>query len=87
MCGQSLEGPPAAVIVALARVQAVLGARARTVAAQRPPAVASYVAIGRRRRHLTMDKDQQFSTEVNYCWREVESMLGYPQAHCIPFLL
>ena len=58
ICGQSLEGPPAAVLVALARVQAVLGARARTVAAQRPPAVPSYVAVGRRGRHLAIDQDQ-----------------------------
>ena len=56
--GQSLEGPPAAVLVALARVQAVLGARARAVAAQRPPAVPRYIAAGRGGRNLAMDKDQ-----------------------------
>ena len=56
--GGSLEGPPAALLVAFARVQAVLGARARTVAAQRPPAVPSYVAVGRGGRNLAMDKNQ-----------------------------
>ena len=41
-----LERPPPAVLVPLATVQAVLGARARPVAPQLPPAVAGHVAAG-----------------------------------------
>ena len=41
------ERPPAAVFVPLARVQAMLGARARPVAPQLTPAVAGHVAGGR----------------------------------------
>ena len=50
-----LERPPAAVLVPLATVEAVLGARTRTVAPQLAPAVARHVAIargGRRGRRL-----------------------------------
>ena len=41
-----LKRPPAAALVPLATVQAVLGARARRVATQLPPAVAGHVAAG-----------------------------------------
>ena len=41
-----LKRPPAASLVPLATVQAVLGARARRVATQLPPAVAGHVAAG-----------------------------------------